>query len=58
MASGDLLKRLFASYRRGDSKEFFIAAQELIAEEEQRKHHVLASDLQKILDNGKNLLTI
>ncbi len=52
MASGDLLKRLFASYRRGDSKEFFTAAQELIAEEEQRNHHVLARDLQKILDNG------
>ena len=52
MASGDLLKRLFASYRRGDSKEFFIAAQELIAEEEQRNHHVLARDLQKILENG------
>jgi SpoVK/Ycf46/Vps4 family AAA+-type ATPase len=52
MASGDLLKRLFLSYRRGDSKEFFAAAQELIAEEEQRNHHVLARDLQKILDNG------
>ena len=52
MASGDLLKRLFASYRRGDSKEFFIAAQELITEEEQRNHHVLARDLQKILENG------
>jgi SpoVK/Ycf46/Vps4 family AAA+-type ATPase len=54
MASGDLLKRLFASYRRGDSKEFFTAAKELIAEEEQRNHHVLAQDLQKILENGNN----
>lgn len=52
MASGDLLKRLFTSYRRGDSKEFYIAAQELIAEEEQRNHHILARDLQKILENG------
>jgi SpoVK/Ycf46/Vps4 family AAA+-type ATPase len=52
MASGDLLKKLFASYRRGDSKEFLIAAQEVIAEEEQRNHHVLARDLQKILENG------
>lgn len=52
MASGDLLKRLFASYRRGDSKEFNNAALELIAEEEQRNHHVLARDLQKILENG------
>lgn len=52
MSSGDLLKRLFSSYRRGDSKEFFNAAQELIAEEEQRNHHVLARDLKKILENG------
>lgn len=52
MSSGDLLKRLFSSYRRGDSKEFYIVAQELIAEEEQRNHHVLASDLKKILENG------
>ena len=52
MASGDLLKRLFTSYRRGDSKEFYVAAHELIIEEEQRKHHVLARDLKKILDNG------
>ena len=52
MTSGDIIKRLFASYKRGDSKEFFIAAHELIAEEEQRNHHVLAKDLQNILDNG------
>ena len=52
MSSGDLLKRLFSSYRRGDSKEFLNAAQELIAEEEQRNHHVLARDLKKILENG------
>ncbi len=54
MASGNLLKRLFTSYRRGDSKEFFIAAQDLISEEEKRNHHVLAHDLQKILDNGNS----
>jgi SpoVK/Ycf46/Vps4 family AAA+-type ATPase len=54
MASGDLLKRLFASYRRGDSKEFFLVAREVIADEEQRNHHVLAQDLQKILENGTN----
>jgi ATP-dependent 26S proteasome regulatory subunit len=52
MPSGDLLKRLFSSYRRGDSKEFFTAAQELIEEEQQRNHHVLARDLKKILENG------
>ncbi len=52
MSSGDLLKRLFASYRKGDSKEFMVVAEELISEEEQRKHHVLARDLQKILENG------
>ena len=46
MASGDLLKKLFTSYRRGDSKEFYAAAFELISEEEQKNHHVLARDLQ------------
>lgn len=52
MASGDLIKRLFSSYRKGDSKGFYNAAQDLISEEEQRNHHVLARDLQKILENG------
>lgn len=52
MSSGELLKKLFSSYRRGDSKEFIIVAQELIAEEEQRNHHVLARDLKKILEDG------
>ncbi len=52
MSSGDLLKRLFSSFRRGDPKEFYVVAQELIEEEEQRNHHVLASDLKKILENG------
>ena len=52
MTSGDILKRLFASFQRNDSLEFYKTAKDLIAEEEQRNHHVLAHDLQKILDNG------
>lgn len=52
MTSGDLLKRLFSSYRKGDSTEFLFVAKEMIDEEDQKNHHVLARDLQKILDNG------
>ncbi len=60
MSSGNLLKQLFASYKRGDTKEFYVIAQEIIAEEEQRNHHVLARDLKKILENnnGKSVSSI
>lgn len=52
MTSGDLLKKLFSSYRKGDSNEFYSIAQRIIDYEAQRNHHVLARDLHKILINN------
>lgn len=52
MASGDLLKKLFRNYRRGDIEAFEAIALQIIAEEQQKNHHILAADLQKILNNG------
>jgi len=54
MASGDLLKKLFKSYKQLDESEFYAAALEVIDEERQKKHNVLARDLQSILNNGNN----
>lgn len=53
MASGDLLKSLFRSFNQGDEESFYFFAQEIIAEEKQKNHNVLARDLQMILENGK-----
>lgn len=52
MASGDLLKQLFQSYRRRKDDEFQSAALRIIAEERQKKHHTLATQLEGILLNG------
>lgn len=54
MATGDLLKRLFRSYKQLDQEGFYAAAMEIIQEEQQKNHHLLAQDLQRILDNGKS----
>jgi SpoVK/Ycf46/Vps4 family AAA+-type ATPase len=52
MASGDSLKKLFKSFKQLDNEGFYSAAFELINQEKQKKHNVLARDLQKILENG------
>lgn len=52
MASGDLLKKLFQSYKKRDDDSFYSAAAQIIAEEKRKNHNVLARDLQKILENG------
>ncbi|MBX3048973.1 MAG: ATP-binding protein [Anaerolineales bacterium] len=54
MASGDLLKKLFRSFKRQDTDAFYSAALEVIAEEKKKNHNVLAEDLQKILNNGND----
>ena len=46
MASGDLLKQLFRNYSDHNTPGFETVAQQIIAEERQKNHHVLASDLQ------------
>lgn len=52
MATADLLKKIFKSYKQRDNEAFYSAALEIIAEEKRKKHNVLARDLQKILENG------
>lgn len=52
MASGDLLKNLFISYKQGNEERFYAIAREIIASELKKKHSVLARDLQRILENG------
>ncbi|MBA3868771.1 MAG: ATP-binding protein, partial [Anaerolineae bacterium] len=54
MASADLLKSLFSSFKKGDEEQFYVAANLLINEEKEKKHNVLARDLQRILDNGRS----
>lgn len=54
MTSGDALKKLFRSYTQLDQEGFYIAALDLINQEKQKKHNVLARDLLKILENGNN----
>jgi SpoVK/Ycf46/Vps4 family AAA+-type ATPase len=52
MTSGELLKRLFRSFRQRDGEEFYSIAMQIIAEEEKKNHNILARDLRHILDNG------
>lgn len=52
MPNGDLLKQLFRNYKSSDNPGFEAVAQQIIAEERQKNHHVLANDLQRILANG------
>jgi SpoVK/Ycf46/Vps4 family AAA+-type ATPase len=59
MASGDIVQRLFTAYAKGDSSAFRSAAQDFIAEEKRKNHHVLARELERILataasPNGSN----
>lgn len=52
MARGELLRRLFASHKRGAEEEFRAIALEIIGEEEKKKNHQLAKDLMRILENS------
>ena len=52
MSNGDLLKQLFRNYKEHNNLGFETVAQQIIAEERQKNHHVLAGDLQRILTNG------
>ena len=49
MANGKLLKQLIRSGTEGDFSAFRSAAKEVIAEERQKHHHLLANDLETIL---------
>ena len=52
MANGKLLRQLIRSGAEGDVDAFRGAAREVIAEERQKQHHLLANDLEAILYGG------
>jgi len=54
MASGEVLRRLFAAYARGDDATFRQIAADVIAAERRKNHRALASDLERELDHGTN----
>lgn len=49
MTSGKLLRRLIVSGAEGDLAAFRAAADDVIADERQKQHHLLANDLESIL---------
>jgi len=49
MASGKLLRQLIKTGVQGDSVNFRTASEAVIREERQKKHHLLANDLERLL---------
>lgn len=49
MAEGRLLRKLISAGARTEDVEFRRAAEEIIREEREKKHHLLANDLERIL---------
>ena len=49
MASGKILRQLISSGTQGDLEAFRGVAEQVIAEERQKQHHLLANDLERIL---------
>lgn len=52
MARGELLRKLFLSYSRGDSDAFRVAALEIIDQEESKNNRILANALRRSLGSG------
>lgn len=57
MARGDILRKLFKSFSQNDREEFQAAAFQLIQEEKEKNHILLAHDLERMLqiDDSKRL---
>jgi len=51
MATGEQLRRLFKSYIQRDSEAFRAAARDIVSEEYKKNHHLLAAELERILEN-------
>lgn len=49
MATGKLLRQLIKSGIEGNSDAFRVASEEVIKEERQKQHHLLANDLERLL---------
>lgn len=54
MARGDLLKKLFLAYQRGEDKQFKEISLEIISDERSKNHNVLADQLQKIISTNES----
>ena len=57
MASGKLLRQLFKGIAQGDEESYRAAAEQIIREQREKQHHLLANDLQRILQSGVPDLT-
>lgn len=49
MARGEIIRKLFQSFSHNERESFYAAAQELIQEEKDKNHNLLAQDLERIL---------
>lgn len=54
MARGDLLKKLFSSFKYDDKDGFYKAANEIIEDEQKKNHGILADELRLLLFNGNS----
>lgn len=54
MARGDLLKKLFSSFKHDDKEGFYRIANEIIEDEQKKNHGILADELRMILFNGNS----
>ncbi len=52
MATSDHIKGLFRAFSKRDDPAFLAVANDLIVEEKQKGHPILARDLESILSNG------
>lgn len=50
-SSSDLVRRIFIAHAEHDREAFCTSAEELIADERRKNHHVFASELERILRN-------
>ena len=55
MASGKLLRLLIKSGMQGDSDSFKAASEAVIREEREKKHHLLANDLERLLYGDRSV---
>ena len=56
MARGETLRKLFKSFSHNEREGFLAAAMEIIEEERNKNHLLLARDLEKLLQNGNEYI--
>jgi SpoVK/Ycf46/Vps4 family AAA+-type ATPase len=56
MARGETLRKLFKSFSNNEREGFLAAAMEIIEEERNKNHLLLARDLEKLLQNGNGYI--